>query len=87
MSRCASVGAHSIATVCAMCVSEVFRVRHTLVVVSPSACQVVQHGCIMRCGNVFRVTGLFSFQHLGQSCVAVAFPVFDGRRTVKNRTC
>ena len=29
----------------------------------------------------------FSLQHLGQSRVAVAFPVFDGGSTVKNRTC
>ena len=29
MSRCASVGAHSTATVCAMCVYQVFGVRHT----------------------------------------------------------
>ena len=48
MSRCASVGAHSTATVCARCVYQVFGVRHTQVVVSPSACQVVQHGCTLR---------------------------------------
>ena len=29
MSRCASVGAHSTATVCAMCVYQVFGVRYT----------------------------------------------------------
>ena len=33
---------------CAMCVHKVFGVRHTFVVVLPSECQVVQHGCTLR---------------------------------------
>ena len=48
MSRCASVGAHSTAAVCAMCVYSVFGAVTRLVVVLPSESEVVQHGCTMR---------------------------------------
>ena len=48
MSRCTSVGAHSTATVCAMCVYKVFGAVTRLVFVLPSESKVVQHGCTLR---------------------------------------
>ena len=43
----ASVGAHSTAAVCAMCVYSVFGTVTRLVVVLPSESKVVQHGCTL----------------------------------------
>ena len=84
MSRCISGCASDCDNVCDVCLQNLWR-PHTFVVVLPSEPQVVQHACTLRSGNVFRVLGLFSFQHLGKSRVAVCFRVFNCRNSMRDR--
>ena len=74
MSRCTSVGAHSTAAVCAMCVYSVFfALSHVgcCVAVGVRGCSTWLHYALRECFPCEWF--IFFFQHLGQSRVAVCF--------------